>query len=178
MPAIHMIIIIFFESIVYFGVYAAPDNRPGAIIRPLRPIHQLFTVYQGYLWRAQMVLYMGCIANLPRDQQLPLWAMGGERVGAAPINDAIPPCRLSPGWLEPGHLGNNGSSTVNGYTPAHSRTIVSSWLLFSTEQRYFSLAPRKPPHPEGPTKAQNHPRDQQTTFHRAILNERGKNQQH
>lgn len=92
--------------------------------------------------------YISCIANLPRDQQLPLWAMGGERAGAAPIDDAIPlpiVSRMVRAWAP----GNNGASTVNRYTPAHSWAMATLWLLFSTE-RYFS-APRNPPTPpEGP----------------------------
>lgn len=86
------------------------------------------------------------------------------------------PCRLSPGWLEPGHLGNNGASTVNRYTPEPMPGEQAPGR--SCPLPPASAAPWSTIAQEGPTKSQNHPRDQQTTFHRAILNERGKNQQH
>lgn len=171
-----MIIIIFYAIIVYFGVYAAPDNRPGAIIRPLHPVHQLFTVYQAYLWRAQVVLYgLYSQAIHPEINSCPSgpWV---EREQAQHRLMMQSPCRLSPRWLEPGHLGNNGTSTVNRYTPEPMPGEQAPGR--SCPLPPASAAPWSTIAQEGPTKSQNHPRDQQTNHLPALLNERGKNQQH
>ena len=143
---------------------------------PIAPYTPVIYSLQGYLRRAQMVIYGLYCKSPPRSTAAPLGHGWRERVGAAPIDDAIPPCRLSPGRLELGYLGNNGASTVNRYTPEPLPGEQAPGRPCTRPPA--SAAPWSTIAQEGPTKSQNHPRDQQTTFHRAILNERGKNQQH